>query len=154
MELMIFLALVIGVPLLIYNSKKKKKEAWQALPADGPMKVNITEENIPAGSFNSKRVKCLLRIDVKISQNDWKAIANAGLMKKVIFQYPSSAGDQYDPDNMFDFRVEHLKDPAGVTFGDVIQMQEAKEQLIQGLHNLKAQAEQQRGGPRTDSFEI
>src|SRR5438552_2048446 len=108
MELMIFLALVIGVPFLIYNSKRKKKEAWQALPEDGPMKVTITEKNVPAGSFNSKRIKCGLDIDVKISQADWKAIAAAGLMKKVLFHADGASGEQYDPDNLRPWLVEDL----------------------------------------------
>ncbi len=150
--------LVIAVPAFFiirhFVKKANRREAFAALPADGPMKVEIEEKPIPAGAFSSKHFKCSLSVDVKISQADWKAIADAGLMKKVIFQYPSTARDPYDPDNRLDYRVEDLKTPGGVCFGDTIQMQEAKEHLIFGLKNLREQIDNQRGGPRKQSFEI
>ena len=154
MELMIFLGLIIGVPLLIYNSKKKKKEAWQALPEDGPMKVNIEESFTPPGSFNSKQVPCGLKIDVKIGQKDWRAIANAGLMKKVLFRADGPTGEKYDPENVRDWHVEDLKNVTYASFWDTDRMQQAKEQLIHSLHNLRAHIDGIRSGPKKDSFEI
>jgi hypothetical protein len=151
--------LLVAVPLFFvvrhFTKKSKTRAEFAALPVDGPMQVNVTEENFPASGINSKNVKCLLKIDVKISQNDWRAIANAGLMKKLIFQYPSSAAaDQYDPENMFDFRVEDLKRSGGVTFGDVIQMQDAKEKLVEALYDLREHIDQQRYGAKTERLRI
>ena len=152
METIIFLALVIGLPTWWYLSRKSKREAFEALPKEGPMKVSISTMEVPAGSFNSKRLTCGLDIDVKISQADWKAIAGAGLMRHTLFEFPGPSGDMYDPENVRQFFVEDLKHLTHIGFNNVIQMQEAKEKLILGLHNLKAHIEPR--GPETESFEI
>src|SRR5450755_149893 len=88
---------------LIYRKFAKKSEMrkqFSALPKEGPMKVNITEEDVPAGSFGSKRFKCTLKFDIQISQADWKAIASMGLMQHVLFTSPAPSGDMHDADNI------------------------------------------------------
>jgi len=140
--------------------KTAKREAFEALPKEGPMKVDLKEEIYPAGSFNSKRFKCSLNINIQLSQADWKAIAEMGLMKSVLFESPQAAGAMYDPDNVYQWTVEKLRifngknDRTGVSFNDVMQMQEAKEKLIEGLHNLRSQIDAHRHGPKTERLEI
>src|SRR6266849_7182272 len=152
MEALIFYGGIALVIFLFVRSRMKKKEKWEALPKDGPMKVSIGTMEVPAGSFNSKRLTCGLDIDVRISQADWKAIANAGLMQHLLFEYPGPSSDMYDPENVRQFLVEHLNQVNHIGFNNVIKMQDAKEKLILGLHNLKAHIEPR--GPETESFEI
>jgi hypothetical protein len=151
-------SMLLWIPLIVniawYSvSRQKRKEAFQALPKEGPMKVNITTEDTKATVF-TKGYKKSMVIDVTISQADWKSIAQAGLMKKVIFQYPGVSKDPYDPENRWDFRVEALKQKSRIDFGDTVQLEEAKASLIQGLHDLKSHIEGQKEGPQKESFEI
>jgi hypothetical protein len=134
--------------------KSKTRADFAALPEDGPMKVSIEERMLPAGSFNSKRIKCDLKIDVKISQKDWKAIADAGLMKKVLFHADSPTGEPYDPENTWPWTVENLKQPTSAPFWDTDRMYKAKEELIQSLHNLRDHIDSVRAGPKKETMEI
>jgi hypothetical protein len=140
--------------------KKAKREAFDKLPEEGPMKIDLKEELYPAGSFNSKRYKCSLLIKIQISKADWKAIADLGLMDKLVFVSPQAAGDMHDPDNVYQWTVDNLRifdgnhARTGVAFNDVMQMQEQKESLITGLQNLRAQIDAHRHGPKTERLEI
>jgi len=142
--------------IIFFKIRRRTRDdaAFAALPKEGPMQVNITEKDIPPGSFNSKRLKCTLTIDVKMSQADWRSIAQLGLMRKTLFEYPSPAGEVGNPDNFFRFEVESLKDVTHICFNDVMQMQDAKERLITGLHNMRAQIDQHRHGPKMERLEI
>jgi hypothetical protein len=61
-----FLMIAIPVFFIIrkFVKKTQMKEQFAKLPKEGPMKVNISEEDYPAGSFGSKRFKCNLRFDI------------------------------------------------------------------------------------------
>jgi hypothetical protein len=146
--------LVIFFLFLKFSGKSEERTAWANLPAEGPMNVNIEEQYVEAGSFNSKHVPCGLKIDVKISQNDWRVIANAGLMKKVLFEADGPSGAQYDPENTRPWLVEDLKTPTYASFWDVQRMHQAKEELINSLVNLRATIEAQKEGRRETQFEI
>jgi len=150
--------LMVAVPIFLvvrhFMKKQKTKEQFEALPEDGPMKVSIEERYTPAGSFNSKQVPCGLAIDVKISQKDWRAIAAAGLMKKVLFQADGPSGQKYDPENVRDWHVEDLKNVTYASFWDTDRMHQAKEQLIDSLHNLRSHIDSIRQGPKKETMEI
>lgn len=149
------IALIVVLFLYLkFSRKSEERTAWAQLPADGPMQVNIEEQFIEAGTFNSKQVPCGLKIDVKISQNDWRAIANAGLMKKLLFYGDGPTGAQYDPENTRPWLVEDLKTPTYASFWDVERMHDAKEDLINSLVNLRAAIEVQKEGRREAQFEI
>jgi len=128
------------------------------LPLDGPMQVNITTETIdknrPLLNFiRGRPLTHALIIEVRISQNDWKAIKKAGLYDAVLFEYPSPAST-YDEEKMT-YPVSSLRLPkTSVSFYNIGQLNEAKETLIQNLHNLKAQIEVHKQGPQKQSFEI
>jgi len=143
---------------LIYRKFAKKsemREQFAALPKEGPMKVNITEEDVPAGSFGSKRFKCTLKFDIQISQADWKAIASMGLMQHVLFTSPAPSGEMHDPDNIWYWKVEDLKRGSNAaSFHNTIDMHEAKEQLIENLHNLRSQIDARKYGGKKESMEI
>lgn len=146
--------LVIVFLYLKFSRKSEERVAWDNLPVDGPMQVRIEEQFSEAGSFNSKHVPCGLRIDVKISQKDWKAIADAGLMKKVIFYGDGPSGEQYDPENVRPWLVEDLKRPTYASFWDAGRMREAKEELLNSLVNLRATAEALKEGKQVTEFEL
>jgi hypothetical protein len=147
---------IIGGPIYIFKAlrRKSRDEEFAKLPKDGPMRIKIKEEHREAGSFNSKRYPFELHIEVVISQNDWRAIASAGLMDAVLFEYPGFSGNPYDPENLNPFQVKSLRKPAGVFFGNAMQIQEAKEKLIDGLHNLRSHIDAQREGSQTEHIEI
>jgi hypothetical protein len=146
--------IIYGIVYLFKKARHQvRDEAFDSLPKDGPMKVSIKEEQIPAGSFGSKQFKCALNIKVVVSQNDWHAIANAGLMKGMLFEYPGLSGPP-TPDNVRPFLVENLKDGGQVHFHNIMQMQEAKEKLIESLHGLREQIDRQRSGPQIEHIEI
>jgi hypothetical protein len=151
----IVLAGIIGLFIWRSIAKRARRDAkFSALPPEGPMQVNITTSDIPASAFLSKTLKCALHIDVTISQRDWRSIAQIGLMEHTLFDYPSAVGELNNPDDILHFPVRYLKNITHISFNNVIQMQEAKEQLIQSLHALKAQIAVQQEGPKTESFEI
>lgn len=151
-----FLLLAIPAFFIVrhFIKKKKMKQEWDALPEEGPMKVSIEERMLEPGSFNSKRIKCDLKIDVKISKKDWKAIADAGLMKKVLFNADSPTGEPYDPENVWPWKVEDLKKVTSAPFWDTDRMSKAKEELIQSLYNLREQIDSVRAGPTKETMEI
>ncbi len=151
--------LLVAIPAFFiirkYMKKSAMKEQFTALPKEGPMKVNITEEDVPAGSFGSKRFKCTLKFDIQISQADWKAIASMGLMQHVLFTSPAPSGDMHDPDNIWYWKVEDLKRGSNAaSFHNTIDMHEAKEQLIENLHNLRSQIDARKYGDKKESMEI
>jgi hypothetical protein len=146
--------LVVFVLFLKFSRKSEERAAWANLPAEGLMQVNIQEQFVEAGSFNSKHVPCALKIDVKISQNDWRVIANAGLMKNMLFEADRPSGAQYDPENTRPWLVEDLKTPTYASFWDAGRMHNAKEELLKSLVNLRATIEAQKEGPHVTSFEL
>jgi len=146
--------LVVFVLFLKFSRKSEERTAWANLPTEGLMKVNIQEQFVEAGSFNSKHVPCGLKIDVTISQNDWRVIANAGLMKKVLFEADGPSGAQYDPENTRPWLVEDLKRPTYASFWDAGRMYSAKEELLKSLVNLRAAIELHKEGPQETKFEI
>lgn len=160
MEALIFYGGIALVIFFVVRSKMKKKEQWEALPDEGPMQVEIKEDSFPAGGFGSKRYACTLRIKIKISKADWKAIADMGLMKKVLFESPSPSGDVNDPSNVFQWKVEDLRifgegsERSGVNFADVAQMKDAKERLVEGLQTLRAYIDDKKSGGQKEKFEI
>ncbi len=137
----------------IFN-KKNMKEKFAALPEHGPMKVNITTEDVPPGRFNSKRYKCMMRWEVIISQEDWKAIAQMGFMEHIILTAPAPSGDMNDPANVWHWRVKQLKEKGVAEFHNVIQMQEAKDKFIENLQNLRSQIEARKHEDRSEQIEI
>jgi hypothetical protein len=149
---------IIGfIVYLIYRkfaNKAEMKKAFAALPVDAPMQVNIEENYQQAGTFNSKQVPCGLKIDVKISQNDWRAIADAGLMKKVLFEADGPSGAQYDPENVRPWHVEDLKNITYASFWDADRMLSAKEKLIESLYNLRDHIDHQRGSLKKETLQI
>jgi hypothetical protein len=146
--------LVLFFLFLKFSRKSAESSAWARLPADGPMQVNIEEQFTPAGTFNSKHVPCGLRIDVKISQKDWRAIADAGLMKKVLFEADGPSGQQYDPENVRPWLVEDLKLPTLACFWDADRMHAAKEQLIESLYNIREHIDYHRHGSKKETMQI
>jgi hypothetical protein len=147
--------IVIFVLYLNFSRKSKERSAWANLPAEGPMKVNITEEDVPAGSFDSKRFKCTLKFDIQISQADWKAIASMGLMQHVLFTSPAPSGDMNDPNNIWYWKIEDLKRGTNAaSFHNTIDMHEAKEKLIENLHNLRSQIDARKYGDKKETMEI
>lgn len=164
MELVIFIALVGFVIWLVVRKFQKKaetKEKWEALPVEGPMRINLQEEDVAAGSFNSKRFKCTLKIHIQISQSDWKTIAQMGLMDHVVFSSPQAAGDPNDPDNYTHWKIRDLKifdgtegQRSGCAFHNVIQMQEAKAQLLTNLTAVRSQIDAKKHGSKKETIEI
>lgn len=149
--LLMFLLVAAGALWLVFKFRGKKQKAadWEALPQDGPMKVSIKEEPVAPNEFNSKRFKCRLRINVVISQKDWRAINSAGLMDLVLFNYPTPSGDEE-----WHFQVKNLKQEMFCEFFNQQQMLDAKEQLIQGLKNLRSQIDHRREGVKHEMLEI
>lgn len=148
--LALFLFLVLPGYYIYRKLKKlKKSQKWSALPKDGPMKVNIKEEAIPSSAFNSKLFKCRMIVDVTVSQRDWKAIADAGLLEYTLFEWPTPDGK-----DMWPFKVKDLERKREPVFMSQIQMADAKEKLIEGLQNLRSQIDYQREGPKSETIEI
>ena len=148
----IVLALVIGVPIIwMIRQYLSTQHRVQSMPVTGPMQINITTSEIPPGSFNYRRLKVQMAIDVKISRQDWDAIKRMGLMNRKLFEYPAPSGDYNDTRI---FQVSSLRQVCGIGFHDTIQMEEAKTELIQGLHSLKALIENRSAGPVTETIEI
>jgi len=150
-----------GIGLIIYliyrkfAKKREMREKFAALPKEGPMKVNISEEDFPAGSFQSKRYKCTMKLDIQMSQADWKAIADMGLMQHVLFTSPAPSGDMHDPNNIWYWRIENLKNGANAaSFHNTIDMQDAKEKLLENLHNLRSQIDSRKYGAKKESMHI
>lgn len=142
--------------VLKYRKKEQKKVDWSALPKEGPMQVKLVEEDIPAGTFDSKQFKCALKIQVRMSQADWKAIAQMGLMDHIILNSPG-----FDESRPHNYTVRDMQrwtnistQKSGVRFNNVVQMQEAKAQLVQNLQNLRSQIEARSSGPKSDTIEI
>jgi hypothetical protein len=141
--------LFVIIVFFVLRAQHRKEKALEALPLDGPMKVNITEDLESSG-----RYKCALRINVVISRKDRATIEQAGLEDYLIFEYPGASGP-IEPDNVRQFRVKDLNlGGTYIGFLSVPQMQEAKEKLIQSLHILREQIDSHRAGPKKESFEI
>lgn len=138
------IASLIAAPII--NSKKKQAAAFAALPREGPMQVNITEQHERSGRYN-----CGLTIDVKLSQKDWRTIDSSGLGKRVLMTGPAPSGDY---SQTWDLEVSNLKRVTYFGFFDTVQMADAKATLIANLHGLKAALEEHQEGPKTESFEI
>jgi hypothetical protein len=159
--------LVIAIPLFLFsrwtNSHERKlaRNIAKSPPA-GPMKVKLTEVMHPRGgpwtpfAPEMKNSKCSLDVQVVINRKDWQIIQDAGLMTRGLFTYRNPQSPFKDqPD---DFTVKALAFPGPVYFYDVIEMQSAKRELIDGLHALKSQVEGYREakqpGNTTESFEL
>jgi hypothetical protein len=146
---------IIGAIFLFKMVRRSQKEAEFAdLPEHGPMKVNLEIKDIPPGDFLSKRFTSNLIVDVTISQADWKSIAQLGLMKHTLFTYPGMSGDPNDPDNIRTYVVEDLRRRGSAMFRNTIELQAAREKLIEGLRNLRDHIEEHRHGDRKESFEL
>jgi hypothetical protein len=132
-------------------SRIRKKAAFTQLPKDGPMKVSISTNYVqnPIGYTNH-----YLIIDVVISQADWLALDKAGVTQQRILQYRSSASKPEDPEGWMDFCVKHLSHKSSLGFNDVVQLEEAKDKLIQALHGLRAAIDHTKEGPSSEKFEI
>ena len=148
--------LIVAIPIFLvvrhFMKKSANREKFAALPVDGPMKINLKEEMTTG--FNSKQTPCALHIDVQISQKDWHAIAQAGLMKKTLFNGDGMSGKKYDPENLRPWTVEDLKRPTVATFWDADRMHQGKEQLLSSLKNLRDHIDNVRHGPKQESYEL
>jgi len=154
MEALLFWGGLAAIIFFVVRAKMRKKAKWAALPKDGPMKVSIEEDYLKPGTFNSNHVPCGLKIDVTLSQNDWRALHSAGLMKKVLFTADGPSGQRYDPENTRDWHVEDLQRPTYASFWDADRMQNAKEQLLKSLHDLRDHIDARRYGTKKETFEI
>ena len=142
---------VVMIIFFAFRGAKRNADREATLPEVGPMQVNITSEEIKPGSFNYKRLKCALKIDVKISKQDWEGIKRMGLKDRLLFTYPAPSGDASDTR---DFIVGDLDQANSIGFNDAIQREEAKAALIQGLQNLRSQLAARSLGPVTETIEI
>ena len=150
--------MLLWIPILLgiywfFKSKQKTKEKFEALPKEGPMKVNITTRGTDPSIF-AKHIRCAMDIDVTISQKDWASIMRSGMNKHTLFDYPGLSGDPNDPENIRQFTVDDLKNKTHIGFTTEAQMEQAKEQLIQGLANLRQAIDYRSQGPQTESLEI
>lgn len=140
---------LIGWGIYAYiRGKVKTGKKWNELPLDGPIKVNILERDYPAKGIGSKDFKKTLEIDVTIPQNAWKAIKQAGIMDAIIFEYDLSGGGHYE------FTTADFKEKRNVPFRNVNDMMEAKEKLIEALHNIRGYIDKEKAGPQKEQFEV
>jgi hypothetical protein len=91
-----------------------------------------------------------VEVDVTISQKDWQRIKDAGLYDMTLFEYPSPQGDG----EKRIFYVRFLRNKGYAGFYDLFSAENAKEELLKALHNLKAAIEVQKEGTRVTEFEI
>jgi hypothetical protein len=121
----------------------------QAIPNEGAMIINITEDLTP-----TLRFACSLIIDVQIPHNDWHVLENAGLLNKIIFSYYSGRGDPGEKENWRDFTIGDLEMPRTIGFADTEQMLAAKAKLVEIVHIIKQHSEYLREAPRQDTIEV
>jgi hypothetical protein len=146
-------ALILGIVLVIlYFTFKPKEVQMHERPVDGPMQVNIREQET-----NHKGFKCTLLLDVKISQKDWQAIERAGFMDHILFEYPDRSGKGGED---WTFQVSSLKGKGTFHFNfhNRAQLEAVKATLINNLRILRshidAQREAQISGPQQESIQI
>jgi hypothetical protein len=137
-----------------FKDRTKVKTHYQQAE-DGPMQVKITVEpitrNTPILNFvRGRPLSHALVVDVKISKKDWAAIKKAGLYDALLFQYPDTTSTYSG--EMMDYRVSSLTFKGSAGFYNIGQAEEAKQTLIQNLHNLKAAIVNE--GRQEYSFEI
>jgi len=147
------LGALIAAPII--NAKRKKAAQFAALPVEGPMKVNITTEEVPA-AFSS-RSKYRMHIDVQMSQKDREALKRSGLEMHKLFDYPHPKWEDQDAQ----YLNCHLFNTKYVDFPDMQALDRAKDELLEGLHALRSRldqqrhhAQRQRAGQTQETFEI
>src|SRR5205823_537106 len=119
-------------------------------------KVNVAVVPIQAdGLLNFVRGRALthnLEVDVVISPKDWQRIKDAGLMDAPLFEYPDSTSTYSGIMNQYP--VKFLQSKGAASFYDINSADEAKEELIQSILQLRARLELIKEGPQVTSFEI
>lgn len=133
-------AIVVGVGVWIAR-RVIKKQNFQALPKEGPMKVDIKEV------YENKLHQ--LKLNIQISQADWKEINRLGLMDHVLVTTPNHIRPGDDP---FVYTIRQIPSTKAMGFRDIIEMRTAKEQIITSLQQLRSQIDG--GEAQTESLEI
>ena len=132
--------------------KGERKETWDVLPEEGPMKVNIIEDSRLISSINQNRF--YLYVQVTLSKNDWYRIEQMGLMDLMLVEYKGDFGPKH-PDNTRELFVKDLRARSvHIGYWNIQDMRLGKQTLVEALRNLKAQIEVAKEGPTTESFEI
>jgi len=124
-----------GIYYLAFHRPMKQAAAHQATLSPGPMKVDITEDHTPG----KRGARCSFLIEAKLSQEDQDVIDRAGFREYALFTWknPNSPWPE-QPDTFF---VKNLPGNYRAYFFDVIDMQNAKKELIEAIHALKSRIE-------------
>lgn len=117
----------------------KDRKIYEAAPADGPMKINISMERLGK--------KHRLHIDVTMSKADQLALKNSGLEAHSLFRFP----DPKNPEIEYDYCNLTLLHKKYVDFPNIQDCDYAKAQLIEGLYALRTRLDQQKDHERQAS---
>jgi hypothetical protein len=155
-------ALGIFVYFLAFHDKVKQHFQYQAAPAKGPIKINLTVSDVTKGVMsehsafgrNWKR----LHIDVVLSQRDWDTMKSANIEDKELFGYRHP---DY-PEKIVSYTNRRLIDLKAVDFPNMAELDKAKEELLDGLYALRSRLDEQlyyakrqeRGKPEIERHEI
>jgi hypothetical protein len=158
-KFLIFCGVVAGIIVLISYARRRIREHNQrelnAMP-EQPFKVNVTVKPIEASKIlNVVRGRALthgLDVDVTIGPKDWDRIKKAGLYDAVLFDFPDCTSTFSGERDLY--RVSHLRSPGGAAFYNINDAYEARDKLINALHDIKATIEVQKEGKQVTEFEI
>jgi hypothetical protein len=159
MELLIFIGLVVGIPLYFFYRKGKKINDAKALALtpEHSFRVKVTVDaiaNNPAllTAVRGRPVTHSLKVDVTISPKDWDRIKKTGFYDAVLFKYPDTTSTTSREVNSY--RVNYLETVGSVDFFNIGQAEDAKEELLQSLVNLKSAIERIKEGKQVTEFEL
>jgi hypothetical protein len=142
----------------IVVKKKTEDAAYEALPAYGPMRISME-------TSESSRGKQHLLLTVTISKADLQTMQRSGLVDTVLCEVPPTTNWQrefnlrnYGSENT-PFRARYLsKHTWSWEFDNIIELNDVKDRLTDGLHALRSQIDSYDSakvtGASKESFEI
>lgn len=144
--------------LILFVYHERTRQAPQPAFLEGPMQVSIETMPSPKG-----RGKQRLNLNVNISKRDWQAIHSAGLAETILCDKPPSSKWERDFNQRTyghtwaPFKIDYLTKSWQFDFDNIIQLNDTKEKLINGLHALRSQIDAyhaQADTPQKESFEL
>jgi hypothetical protein len=155
--LLIFLAIIIvpAVYFLMVRPALQQQKLEAELPHDGPIKVEITQEQIPAPStehsLHGGRQWWRMHINIKMSKSDYALYKQSGLMENELFAYPHPKF----PDTDVSFAGLSIGYVKKCDFPSIQDLNAAKEELISGLQAVRSHLEAMKSGStEPESIEI
>lgn len=158
------IAAIVAAPFVALNiyDKIRWSRIYAKMPKDGPMKVNVTVQEIPArvqfSRFTGSRTAYRLHVDVLMSRKDFAALDRTGMGGRELFDYPNP---KY-PDVRMSYTANRLWNLPYVDFPDTYQVNIAKTALVESLRALRTHLDatketpqiQARERPTSESHEI